>query len=211
MIFFSLAVSHAEETPDDMSADQFLLECVWTGDRHHNAHACGGFPTRALCEREERSAVANGELLSFNCDSPQPAGVDAEETTDDATVAFGSVPSAPDPINRPGNSLGGQAVGGIGNFLAHLQNGGFMGNDGSPTRYGPTSSAPTFAQRPLAPQARPGGFIDYLGPGNGQIVGLDAMRGLARSPGWAKFERNARPSNNIEDFRRTRGKPFIAQ
>ena len=37
--------------------------------------------------------------------------------------------------------------------------------------------------------------------------------GVARLPGgdWANFEKNARPSANIEDYRRTRGKPFIAQ
>jgi hypothetical protein len=60
------AVSHAEETTDVMSADQFSLECVWTNDRHYKTH-CGGFPTRALCEREGRTAVASGELSSFNC------------------------------------------------------------------------------------------------------------------------------------------------
>jgi hypothetical protein len=37
--------------------------------------------------------------------------------------------------------------------------------------------------------------------------------GVARLPGgdWANFEKNARPSANIEDYRRARGKPFIAQ
>ena len=37
--------------------------------------------------------------------------------------------------------------------------------------------------------------------------------GVARLPGgdWANFEKNARPSANIEDYRRTRGKPFVAQ
>ena len=34
---------------------------------------------------------------------------------------------------------------------------------------------------------------------------------MGPSQGWAGFERNARPSANIEDYRRTRGKPFIAQ
>jgi hypothetical protein len=29
--------------------------------------------------------------------------------------------------------------------------------------------------------------------------------------GWANFMKNARPSANIEDYRRTRGKPFIVQ
>jgi hypothetical protein len=80
MAFFPLAVSHAEETTDDVSVDQFLLECVWTADRHHNTHACGGFPTRALCEREGRAAVASGELLSFNC------VLSAEKTTDDVSA-----------------------------------------------------------------------------------------------------------------------------
>jgi hypothetical protein len=59
-----VAVSHAAEKATD---DAFLLACVWTGDRHHSAHACGGFPTRTLCEREGRAAVASGELLSFEC------------------------------------------------------------------------------------------------------------------------------------------------
>jgi hypothetical protein len=93
-----MAVSHAEETTDDMSADQFSLECVWTGDRHHNTHACGGFPTRARCEREGRTAVASGELLSFNCVS-----------------ADGAPPTRPDTQwVGPGNSLGSGISGGIG-------------------------------------------------------------------------------------------------
>jgi hypothetical protein len=60
-----VAVSHAAEKADD---DAFLLACVWTGD--HKATGCGGFPTRALCEREGRAAVASGELSKFECISP---------------------------------------------------------------------------------------------------------------------------------------------
>jgi hypothetical protein len=89
----AMAVSHAEETPVDMSADQFLLECVWTGDRHHNT-ACGGFPTLAVCEREGRTAVALGELSSFNCVSAPRVEWESH------TVA-------------PANSLGGGISGGI--------------------------------------------------------------------------------------------------
>ena len=82
-----VVVSHAED-------DQFSLECVWTADRHHKTH-CGGFPTRALCEREGRTAVASGELSSFNCVSAPRVEWESH------TVA-------------PAHSLGGGISGGIG-------------------------------------------------------------------------------------------------
>jgi hypothetical protein len=153
----ALAVpAHAAEKADD---DAFILGCIWTGDS--KGTVCGGFPTRALCEREGRAAVASGELLSFNCDS----------------VAGPSAPAQPTWPPGQGNSLGGQEAGGIGNVLSMLDHvmGGLFGG-GSPTKYGdPRAVQPTFAQRPQPPVARPGGFFDYLG-GGGQIAGLDALQ-----------------------------------
>ena len=148
--------AHAAEKADD---DAFILGCIWTGDS--KGTVCGGFPTRALCEREGRAAVASGELLSFNCDS----------------VAGPSAPAQPTWPPGQGNSLGGQEAGGIGNVLSMLDHvmGGLFGG-GSPTKYGdPRAVQPTFAQRPQPPVARPGGFFDYLG-GGGQIAGLDALQ-----------------------------------
>jgi hypothetical protein len=219
----------AEKATDDA----FLLACVWTGDRHHKAQACGGFPTRTLCEREGRTAVANGELLKFECISA--AGLRAIDALFEAIRRGIAEPTAAGPggsdqptfgrqtpvriaapsNNMQGNSLGGQGVSDVGNLLAALQNGSFMGSDAlSPTRYGPTSSAPTFAQRPLPPQpmgtppGMRGGFLDMIGYGGQPITGADIM---GQPRGWDKFAQRARPSANIEDYRRTRGKPFIAQ
>jgi hypothetical protein len=226
-----LAASHAEETTDDMYADQFLLECVWTGDRHYNTHACGGFPTRALCEREGRTAVASGELSSFNCVSakgapPWPAnslggeisgGVGVTAIALDAAIGRGiaqptaagpggsdqptfgqqmpvrTAASAPDPNNMARNLPPPSPY----PPNTHMLPGGNYGGAGIPSAYQNSTppSLPPPSQRPLLP-AQPAGINPgWTGP----------------SRGWAGFEQSARPSTNIEDYRRTRGKPFIAQ
>jgi hypothetical protein len=228
-----VAVSHAEETPDDV--EQFILACVWTGDRHHNT-ACGDFPTRTLCEREGRAAVASGELLKFECVSAD--GLNAIlESIGRGRMWWPGVgePTAPGPGGSDQPTFGQQmpvrtaAPDPVAQYHQQMDDPGFrwmrkVAGPSAPDRWhglppplpsgGWTNAAQVYGRPSRPPSSGP------LPPPQTQTVppqpaGIPQgwTTGVARLPGgdWTNFEKNARPSSNIEDYRRTRGKPFIAQ
>jgi hypothetical protein len=193
-----VAVSHAAEKADD---DTFILGCIWTGDS--KGTVCWGFPTRASCEREGRAAVASGELSKFECistaelaalleaighifgaDQPTAAGPGgSDQPTFSKQMPVRTAASASEPRPTP------------------------QGLPSAPDMRLPGSRIwPPVGGRP-APAPVGAWQVQTVPP---QAAGINP--GFMGSPqGWAGFERNARPSTNIEDYRRTRGKPFIAQ
>jgi hypothetical protein len=224
-----VAVSHAAEKADD---DAFLLACVWTGD--HKATSCGGFPTRALCEREGRIAVANGELSKFRCistaelaalleaighifaDQPTaagPGGSDQPTFSKQMPVR----PAAPDPLAQYHQQMDDPGFRWMRKFAGpsrpydpnaqgpympkELQGGGVF--RGAPPPLPPPTTT-------MIPQQAAGGPPGWAPATEGRGIGVPSAPTQPFS-NWPRFMKNARPSANIEDYRRTRGKPFIAQ
>jgi hypothetical protein len=185
-----VAVSHAEEKADD---DAFLLACLWTGD--HKATFCGGFPTRALCEREGRAAVANGELSKFRCISTADLAALLEAIGHIIRFEPNDQPTAAGPGGSDQPTFGQQIT------------------DWSmlPNKFiDPTHTIPPPPTTTLIPQQATGGPPGWAPATEGRGIGVPSAPTQPFS-NWPRFMKNARPSANIEDYRRTRGKPFIVQ
>jgi hypothetical protein len=209
MIFLSLAVSHAaEKAPDD---DAFLLGCIWTGD--HKRTVCGEFTTRASCEREGRAAVASGELSKFECISA--VTIDWGALFDGVFRRILEEPTAAGPGGSDQPTFSKQMpVRTAASAPAPMAQSPPEPADASPR----TSQDPGFAWRrkvagPSAPD--PGQYqrlLQSMGYGQqGPVMPNQHFMPAGTGPGWAHFMQNARSSTNIEDYRLTRGKPFIAQ
>jgi hypothetical protein len=207
-----VAVSHAEEKATD--DDAFLLGCAWAGDRHP-IDVCGGFPTRALCEREGRAAVASGELSKFECISADKLRVIDSIDWSRIWPGITDQPTAAGPGGSDQPTFSPQ----------------IPVRTAAPDRWHGRPSAPAPVpdeyRRPYVPSPYPTGDYPPLPGGHygmarppfpaptvqtvpPQAAGINPGW-MGPSQGWAGLERNARPSANIEDYRRTRGKPFIAQ
>jgi hypothetical protein len=204
----------AEKATDDA----FLLACVWTGDRHHKAQACGGFPTRTLCEREGRTAVANGELLKFECISAAglraidalfeairrgiaeptaagPGGSDQPTFGQQTPVRIAA--SAPDPDMwhglppLPGTAPPGTTVLPRTPPPVMLPGGVYRG--APPPLPPPTTT--------MIPRQASGGRPGWAPATEGRGIGVPSAP-TQRFSNWPRFMKNARPSLNVEDFRK---------
>jgi hypothetical protein len=206
MIFLSLAVSHAaEKAPDD---DAFLLGCIWTGD--HKRTVCGEFTTRASCEREGRAAVASGELSKFECISA--VTIDWGALFDGVFRSIFEEPTAAGPGGSDQPMFGRQMPVRIAApDRAYLQR--LFPNTvlmvAGPSAPDPKLWHPGQAyQGSVAPGLLP---PPMLGQPNTYMLPGGSYGPMHPGGDWAKFMQNARPSANIEDYRRARGKPFIVQ
>jgi hypothetical protein len=195
MIFLSLAVSHAaEKAPDD---DAFLLGCIWTGD--HKRTVCGEFTTRASCEREGRAAVASGELSKFECISA--VTIDWGALFDGVFRSIFEEPTAAGPGGSDQPTFGRQMPVRIAApDRAYLQR---LFPNTVPMVAGPSAPDSNYLRQLQA--------MGAMSAGQQPQMPYRLFHSAGTGPGWAHFMQNARSSTNIEDYRLTRGKPFIAQ